>query len=137
MKKKLLLAALTVFLAGGVSNAKAASYRAASRSVRLAGAPPVTARRPAPTRRLLAIEYVRQAALAYGRGDYKRTLALCQTASDWYPTYARAHIWKGAAYQKLGNYAQARSSYSWGRALSPDSADAARANRGLKELGYY
>ena len=80
---------------------------------------------------------MRQASLAYGQGDYKRTLALCETASQWYPTYARAHIWKGAAYQKLGNHAQARSSYSWGRALAPDSADAARADRGLKELGYY
>jgi Flp pilus assembly protein TadD len=85
----------------------------------------------------MAIEYVKQAATAYERGDYRRTIALCDTAADWYPTYARAHVWMGAAYQKLGNYREARLSYRWAKALAPNSADAQRAERGLREVGAF
>lgn len=87
-------------------------------------------------RKRLAITYVKQAATAYARGDYRRTVALCDIAADWYPTYARAHVWRGAAYQKMRNYTEARLAYKWARSLAPNSPDAARATRGLQEIGF-
>ena len=101
-----------------------------------------TAKKPAgPTspeaRRALAIDYVKQAAAAYASGDYKRTIRLCEIAADWSPTYPRAHVWMGAAYQKLGKLFEARMAYRWARALAPGTADAQRADRGLKEIGEY
>ena len=87
-------------------------------------------------RRKLAIQYVTRASVAYDRGDYRHAIALCDIAADWYPTYPRAHVWRGAAYQKLGNYTEARLAYKWARALAPQGPDAARANRGLREIGF-
>jgi tetratricopeptide (TPR) repeat protein len=87
-------------------------------------------------RRSRAIEYVRRAAILFEKGDYKKTVTLCRQAADWYPTYARSYIWMGAAYQKLRNYKEARSAYKWVIALAPNSPDATRARRGLKEIGY-
>lgn len=84
-----------------------------------------------------AIELVKQAASAFERGDYKTTVALCKTANDAYPTYSRAYTWMGAAYQKLGNKDEACSAFKWVIALSPNTPDAERAQRGLREMGYY
>ena len=84
-----------------------------------------------------AVEWVKQAAEAFERGDYKGTIALCKSANDAYPTYSRAYTWMGAAYQKLGNTEEACSAFKWVVALSPNTPDAERAQRGLKEMGYY
>lgn len=86
-------------------------------------------------RRQMAIGYVKRAAVAYERRDYKAVIALCKTANNLAPTYARAYAWAGAAQQKLGNYREARFNYRWVVALAPNTPDAARAKRGLKEVG--
>lgn len=82
-----------------------------------------------------AIEWVKQAAEAFERGDYEGTITLCKTANDAYPTYSRAYTWMGAAYQKLGKTDEACSAFKWVVALSPNTPDAERAQRGMKELG--
>ena len=86
-------------------------------------------------RRQIAIGYVKRAAVAYQKRDYKTVVALCKAASNLAPTYARAYAWSGAAQQKLGNYSQARADYRWVMALAPNTPDAARAQRGLREIG--
>jgi tetratricopeptide (TPR) repeat protein len=83
-----------------------------------------------------AVNLVKEAALAYERGDYKRAIALCDAANDAYPTYARTHTWMGASYQKLGDYEKAARAYRWAMSLAPGTADAQRAERGLREIGY-
>lgn len=128
----------TVFAVGALATPQAGlaapKHRAASHKAQIN-------RKPAPgspqARRLLAIEYVKQAAAAYDRGDYNRTIQLCDIAADWYPTYARAQVWMGAAYQKKHNYFQARMAYRWAKALAPGTPDAQRAERGLREIGRY
>jgi tetratricopeptide (TPR) repeat protein len=84
-----------------------------------------------------AINLVKQAADTFAAGDYRRTIQLCEAASDQYPTYARAHAWIGASYQKLGNTEEAIKAFRWARNLAPGTPDAERAERGLRELGYY
>ncbi len=84
-----------------------------------------------------AVELVKQAASAFERGDYNSTVALCKIANDAYPTYSRAYTWMGAGYQKLGNKIEACSAFKWVIALSPNTPDAERAERGLREMGYY
>lgn len=103
-----------------------------------AGAPKPSSRVTAASayqRKLRAIEYVKLAATAYDRRDYKKVISLCTKATDLAPTYARSYTWLGAAYQKRGNKREAISAYRWVVALSPGTADAARAKRGLRELG--
>ena len=84
-----------------------------------------------------AIEWVKQAAVTFERGDYKRTIELCKAANDAYPTYARAYTWMGASYQKLGRNDEACDAFKWVKALAPNTPDAQRAERGLREMGYY
>ncbi len=123
-----------VALAG---NASAASKKAPSKSK--PAAPPSKATRPTGYYDTLAhqkaINLVKQAADTYAKGDYKKTIWLCKTASDSYPTYARAQTWMGASYHKLGRYDEARSAYKWAMALAPGTVDAERAERGLREIG--
>lgn len=130
-------AAIVLALLGAA--ALGAPQSASARAHRKAKAAKPSQRAAAPSspqaRRLLAIEYVKQAALAYDRGDYNRVIALCDTAADWYPTYARAQVWMGAAYQKKHNYFQARMAFRWAKALAPGTPDAQRAERGLREMG--
>jgi tetratricopeptide (TPR) repeat protein len=84
-----------------------------------------------------AIVWVQQAADAYAKGDYNRAIELCKNANDAYPTYARAYTWMGASYQKLGRIDEACSAFRWVTALAPGTPDAERAERGLREMGYY
>jgi Flp pilus assembly protein TadD len=84
-----------------------------------------------------AIEWVKQAAITFEQGDYQRTIELCKAANDAYPTYARAYTWMGASYQKLGKTDEACSAFRWVIALAPNTPDAERAERGLREMGYY
>ena len=84
-----------------------------------------------------AIELVKQAAITFEKGDYQKTIELCKTANAAYPTYARAYTWMGASYQKLGKTDEAISAFRWVTALAPNTPDAERAERGLREMGYY
>ena len=84
-----------------------------------------------------AIEWVKQAAITFEKGDYQRTIQLCKAANDAYPTYARAYTWMGASYQKLGKTDEACSAFRWVVSLAPNTPDAERAERGLREMGYY
>ncbi len=103
-------------------------------------APPSKATRPTDKYSSLAhqraVDLVKQAAEAYARGDYGNAILLSKAASDAYPTYARAQTWLGASYHKMGRYDEARSAYKWAIALAPGTADAERAERGLREIGY-
>ncbi|HEY0072781.1 MAG TPA: tetratricopeptide repeat protein [Abditibacteriaceae bacterium] len=107
-----------------------------SRSV----APPSRATRPTDKYSSLAhqraVGLVKQAADAYARGDYRNAILLSKAASDAYPTYARAQTWLGASYHRMGRHDEARSAYKWAIALAPGTADAERAERGLREIGY-
>ncbi len=116
------------------SAAKKTVARVAAKS-----APPSKATRPTGYYSVVAhqraIDLTKQAADAYGRGDYNQAISLSKTASDAYPTYARAQTWLGASYHKLGRYDEARSAYKWAMALAPGTVDAERAERGLREIG--
>ena len=120
-----------------VAAKSAASKRVVQKSK--PAAPPSTATRPSGYYATLAhqraIELVKQAADTYAKGDYNKAVWLCKTASDAYPTYARAQTWMGASYHKLGRYDEARSAYKWALALAPGTVDAERAERGLREIG--
>lgn len=82
-----------------------------------------------------AVNLTKQAADAYAKGNYNKAAWLCKTAADAYPTYARAQTWLGASYHKMGKYSEARKAYKWALALAPETADAQRAQRGLREIG--
>ena len=78
-----------VALAGNVS---AASKKTPQKSK--SATPPSKATRPTGYYDTLAhqkaITLVKQAADTYAKGDYNKAVWLCKTASDAYPTYARA-----------------------------------------------
>ena len=123
-----------------VTTRKSTQKSTARKAAPQKAAPPVSARtveyyREAARQR--AIESVKQAALTFEKGDYQKTIELCKIANSAYPTYARAYTWMGASYQKLGKTDEAISAFRWVTALAPNTPDAERAERGLREMGYY
>jgi WD40 repeat protein len=82
-----------------------------------------------------AIRLVRRASEVFARGRYDEAIVLCRQATVADPAYARAYNWLGAAYQKKKQKENACAAFRKVIALSPRSADASRAMRGLKELG--
>lgn len=86
------------------------------------------------TNQARAITLVKTAEAAFLRGDYNRTLVLCRQASAANPRYARAYTWMGAAYEKLGQTAQARQAYQRVLSLGSASQDAAYVRTRLNRL---
>lgn len=117
--------------------ARKATRKAAPRAIVKSNNAPISVESYRDQSRQRAIELVKQAAEAFDRGDYQTTVDLCKIANDNYPTYSRAYTWMGAGYQKLGKKEEACSAFKWVVALSPNTPDAERAQRGLREMGYY
>ena len=103
----------------------------------LPAAPAVRAQTPpaqVTPQRARAIKLVDLAAQSFAAKRYDETVTLCRQAINADAKYVRSYTWLGAAQQKLGRVELSRAAYERVVALAPQSADATRARRGLREL---
>jgi tricorn protease-like protein len=85
--------------------------------------------------RARAVRLVKRASVAFDAGRFDEAIILCRQATQADPNYVRAYTWLGASSQKKQAKAEACNAFRKVLLLAPNSPDAARAQRGLRELG--
>jgi len=95
---------------------------------------PPTPPTPPPPPKIDVQDTVKQALMAYVKGDSGGALSLLQKAKAAKPGYAPTYRVLGKVYQKQGNRAAAKSAFQRYLQLAPDADDAAQIREELKSL---